>query len=428
MRKTRSRRSAHWVGLVVLAVLAAGLTAAPAQGDEPRNIAYASFSSPDQLAAGEHDGTRATHGDLRFARSVGTRDYDDPFDDAGARSYDYARWTSPTTEPGFALSELVASWTARTPGDSWVEIEMRGTTTQGSTSKWYVLGRWAEDDTYLHRTSAGSQRDADGRVAIDTFVAADGHEMDSYQLRVTLLRASGSHVTPTVHSVGAMASNLPDTEASTEASPLGGAEGIVLDVPTYSQETHIGHYPQWDDGGEAWCSPTSTAMVLRYWRSGPRPNDYAWVDPDNDPWVDHAARHTFDYAYDGAGNWPYNTAYAGRYGMNAFVTRLRSLTEAEQFIKAGIPLVVSMSFEADELDGAGYGTNGHLMVIRGFDAEGNVVANDPASHLIPDNDEVEVTYDRLQFENAWLPHSGGIAYVIAPNGKRLPTAPDQANW
>ena len=123
-----------------------------------------------------------------------------------------------------------------------------------------------------------------------------------------------------------------------------------------------------------------------------------------------------------------NPAYAGAFGLEGFVTRLRSLAEAEQFIKAGIPLVVSMSFKKSELDGAGYGTNGHLMVIRGFEGDGDVVANDPASHLIPSNDEVQVTYDREQFENAWVPHSGGVAYVIHPSSVPLPPAPAEANW
>src|SRR3989442_6042529 len=34
-----------------------------------------------------------------------------------------------------------------------------------------------------------------------------------------------------------------------------------------SQELHHGEYPQFDNGGEAWCSPTSTAMVVGHWRS-----------------------------------------------------------------------------------------------------------------------------------------------------------------
>jgi hypothetical protein len=170
-------------------------------------------------------------------------------------------------------------------------------------------------------------------------------------------------------------------------------------------------------------------MVLDYYRRGPTAAETAWVDPaDPDPQVDHSARSVFDYKYDGAGNWPFNTAYAGTRGLDAFITRLRSLTEAEQFIKAGIPLVASLSFEKDELPGAGYGTNGHLMVIVGFAKNGDVVVNDPASHLIKSNEEVRTVYNRAAFENAWIPHSGGIVYVIHPAAKRLPPRGHQANW
>ena len=38
-----------------------------------------------------------------------------------------------------------------------------------------------------------------------------------------------------------------------------------LAVPQYSQEIHHGDFPQYDNGGEAWCSPTSTSMVVSYW-------------------------------------------------------------------------------------------------------------------------------------------------------------------
>ena len=40
---------------------------------------------------------------------------------------------------------------------------------------------------------------------------------------------------------------------------------VDLGVPQYSQEIHHGDFPQYDNGGEAWCSPTSTSMVVAYW-------------------------------------------------------------------------------------------------------------------------------------------------------------------
>jgi hypothetical protein len=389
-----------------------------------RDIAYHTWTSTDDFLAGAHSGTTVADGALTFGTSTGTTSYVDPFGDGTAKSYDRTSWTSPVVTPGFSLTELIASWNATTPPGTWVEVAMSGRTDLGATTKWYVLGRWSSgDDTAagdIHRTSVPAQGDTNGSVAVDTFVAGTGRSLDRWQLRVTLYRLTGTTQSPVVRSVGAMASRLP-AEKKVAASPLGGAEGVVLDVPTYSQETHIGHYPQWDGGGEAWCSATSTAMVLDYYGAGPTAAETSWVDPtDPDPQVDHSARSVFDYAYDGAGNWPFNTAYAGTRGVDAFITRLRSLTEAEQFIKAGIPLIASLSFKKGDLPGAGYGTNGHLMVIVGFDAAGNVVVNDPASHLIPSNDEVRTTYDRAAFENAWVPHSGGLVYVIHPADLPLP--------
>ena len=135
---------------------------------------------------------------------------------------------------------------------------------------------------------------------------------------------------------------------------------------------------------------------------------------------------TYDYAYRGTGNWPFNTAYASTYVRSAFVTRLRSLREAERFIKARIPLVAPVAFGRGELSGAPISsTNGHLMVIVGFTSAGNVVVNDPAA---PKNTSVRRVYKRGQFENAWLPASGGLVYVLRTAAQDLPERSAHLNW
>ena len=80
------------------------------------------------------------------------------------------------------------------------------------------------------------------------------------------------------------------------------------------------------------------------------------------------------------GNWPFNTAYAANYSLDTFVTRLDSLRDAEAYIRAGIPLVASVAFGRGQLTGAPISsTPGHLLVIRGFTAAGQVIVNDPAA-------------------------------------------------
>ena len=58
------------------------------------------------------------------------------------------------------------------------------------------------------------------------------------------------------------------------------------------------------------------------------------------------------------------------------------------------------------------------MVIGGFTGNGDVIAYDPAS---PDNQAVRHVYNREQFEQAWIPASGGIVYVVRPVGHATPS-------
>jgi hypothetical protein len=131
-----------------------------------------------------------------------------------------------------------------------------------------------------------------------------------------------------------------------------------------------------------------------------------------------------DWIYDGHGNWPFNTAYAatqsssGGQPLEASVRRFTSLDEAEPWVKAGIPVIVSFSWGKSELTGAAVpSSNGHLSVLVGFDANGNPIINDPAAATDAD---VQRTYLRSEWEPLWLQASGGTVYLIYPAGMATP--------
>jgi len=65
-------------------------------------------------------------------------------------------------------------------------------------------------------------------------------------------------------------------------------------------------------------------------------------------------------------------------------------------------------------------TNGHLLVLVGFDAAGNLIVNDPAS---PENETVQRTYLRSEFELLWLQASGGTVYLVYPPSASGPALP-----
>jgi hypothetical protein len=376
-----------------------------------------SSRSGSAFAAGTVEGTKVVDGRLVMAKSIETRHVD-------GRSWQTSRWTSTWMTPSHVFSQVIPSWQATTPAGTWIQVGVRARTTGGASTSFDEIGKWTTRDADLERTSAGPQTDDKARVATDTFVAATGTQFTSWQVRVTLQRAAGAS-SPSVTKVGGVASLLPGTVPATSKPYF--ASGRTLAVPAYSQMTHKGQYPRYGGGGEAWCSPTSTAMIMGYYGKLPPKSSYTWVKSSySDRWVDHVARMTYDYGYDGTGNWPFNTAYANQYVGDAFVTRMISLRGAERFIHVGIPVAVSISFDRGGLSGAPISsTNGHLVVIVGFTSNGNVVVNDPAA---PSNGSVRRTYDRAQFERAWLRKSGGAVYVIHDAKHPLPPRHGATNW
>lgn len=377
--------------------------------------------------SGSHTGTRAVAGarpGLVLATPAGRTSYTDPHTGRTA-AWEYATWTSPVHRPRVAATEAVASWNAHTPPGTWLRIELSGAYSDGTATPWFVMGRWAAGDGDIRRTSVDHQTDGKATVWTDTFsvdAPASGLRLTSYRLRLTLYRKPGTALTPTVWRSGAMASDIPDRFAVPASAPGFAGE---LTVPRYSQNIHTGQYPEYDNGGEAWCSPTSSQMTVEYWGRRPTARELAWVNPSfADPQVCHAARYTFDYQYEGCGNWSFNAAYAATYrDMNAVVTRLESLGGLESLLRAGIPVITSQSFRKEELTGAGYGTSGHLMTVVGFTPGGDVIANDPAS---PSNAAVRRVYRRAQWETIWLrtkrydasgkvrSGTGGICYLYWP--------------
>lgn len=379
-----------------------------------RDVRLQRWTTAARWRSGSLDGTRVTGDRLAFGTAADTRSW-------GGRSWERATWTSAWATPGFSYDELITSWSAATPAGSWLEVSVRGRSAAGRATSWDLLARWQAGIRFEKR-SGDAQSDDGTTLATDTWRTPG---LAALQLRVDLYRKAGSTARPTVSEIATMTSDVPSAAGPT--SRPGPAAGTVLAVPRFSQMTHTGHYPQWGGGGEAWCSPTSTSMVLGYYDALPPKRLRQWVPADHvDPWVDHAARATYDHAYDGTGNWTFNTAYAAPLAGSAFVTRLRSLREAERFIAAGIPLVASIAFDRGELDGAPIGSsNGHLLVIAGFRDNGDVVVNDPAS---ASRRGVRRTYDRAQLERIWLEASGGIVYVIHDADHPLPQRTRQASW
>jgi len=307
---------------------------------------------------------------------------------------------SPVQAAPISFSEAIVSWNATTPAGTWIEVQMR-VRTGGRFTKFYNLGVWASDSSTIQRHSVRAQGDSDGFVAVDTLVLDKKVQPDAFQIKLRLFSATAGGALPTVENAFlAVSTPLARVRNLPPGDPA--RWNRLLAVPECSQMV----YP---DGGTVWCSPTSTSMVMAYWQGATGPCE---------PAVRAAVDGVFDWVYDGHGSWPFNAAYAATAGLEAHVARFTSMADAERWIEAGVPVVISYYWKRNSLAGAPIPTSdGHLAVIVGFDAAGNPVVNDPAAAV---DGDVQRTYLRSELEDLWVAKSGGTAYLIYPPDHPVP--------
>jgi hypothetical protein len=329
-------------------------------------------------------------------------------------TYKVGTVTGPDVLTPVGFREAIASWNADTPPGTWIEARIQIHIDGAWHAKEYILGIWAADDSTIRRHSVQTQGDGTAFVAVDTLVLYKKMaNADGYRLMFRLFQATGSDAVPSLRNASvAYSTSAPDKAGALEAGSAANWTG-ALPVPECSQEI----YP---DGGEVWCSPTSTSMVLGFW------GDTRTCEAREHEVVDGV----FDWIYDGHGNWPFNTAYAatqsfGGTKLEGYVVRFTSMAQLETWTAHGIPVVISYAWKKGDIDGVSIASsNGHLAVVVGFDADGDPIVNDPAEPA--GNDAVQRTYPRAQLETQWLETSGGTAYLMYPPTNAQGTLPDHS--
>ncbi|MDP8951850.1 MAG: peptidase C39 family protein [Actinomycetota bacterium] len=399
---------------VVLLLLGPGAPEARVQSGT-----YVDFDRHDtytDLWQGEQDGVVVSElaggaGEVSLASDPYTASDGSGFYNGGG--YYWGWMTSPVYGADTSFDTLVPSWEAATPPGTWMELEVR-VGSGGAWTPWFDMGVWASGTESVWRHSVDGQWSGAWEVLTDTLQSNGAAYADAYQYRLTLFTEQLG-VSPSVRGVSVVAS---DSYRHGENLGAGsGSWGWEIEVPARSQMV----YP---DGGEIWCSPTSLSMVMAYWAG-------QTGDPSLDQSVPVVAAGTYDHVYGGWGNWPFNTAYASAYGLDAAVSRFSSIEQVERWIEMGVPVVASIAWDntssGRQLSGAPLAwSDGHLLVIRGFDSSGNVIVNDPAGS---DDSDVRRVYNRDEFTRAWFSGSGGVVYLVYPEGWSIPDrAYVQGSW
>jgi hypothetical protein len=303
---------------------------------------------------------------------------------------------SPEIKPGFYWNELIVSWNAEAPVGTFLKVEARAIAA-GHATRFYALGDWSPDNKAFPRTSVRDQKDADGSVRTDTLVV--NRPAEAVQIRVTLGGVDGAW--PTLKFLGASFSNTKVRTA--QRAPNRAAWGKVVATPERSQHGYA--------GGNGWCSPASLSMALARWAK-------ILNRPEMNLSVPQVAGAVYDTSYGGTGNWAFNAAFAGSFnGMKSCVTRFDDLSEVENWIAAGIPVILSARWDWLR-PGRPTDAAGHLIVCVGFTESGDVIVNDPAAHL-ERGQSVRQIYKREDVIHSWS-SSHNTVYLVYPVAGRIP--------
>jgi hypothetical protein len=241
------------------------------------------------------------------------------------------------------------------------------------------------------------QKDSDGDVRADTL--ALNRPASALQIRLTL--SGTNNVAPVLKFLGISLCNTKVTPMT--LPPNRNAWGKIIPVVERSQQSYA--------GGNGWCSPTSLSMVLARWGTESNRADWNFDAPEVAAGV---ADHDFKFL---TGNWSFNTAFAGSLnGMRAYVTRFSDISELEDWIAAGIPVVISARYDLLQ-DGRPNDFSGHLTICRGFTENGDLVINDPWTDIKVES--VQHIYKRENVRRAWAT-SHNTVYLVYPENAKVP--------
>jgi hypothetical protein len=301
---------------------------------------------------------------------------------------------SPRITAGMKWNELIVSWNADALAGTFLKVEAQAISPSHKT-KFYTMGNWSPDNKAFPRTSVRGQKDTDGTVKEDTLALKKC--ADAAQLRVTLGGTNGA--LPSLKFLGLSFCN---TKVKPPVHPPDQAAwGKIITTPGISQNA----YPE--EAG--WCSPTSLTMVLQRWSK-------VLNRPEMDLDVPQVAASVYDDDYHGTGNWPFNTSFAGSFsGMRAYITRFDNISELEDWVAAGIPVIISAPWHMLEPARPNTGS-GHLTVCIGFTKDGDVVDNDPGTNP---KKSVRHIYKRKDVIKAWAT-SHNTVYLVYPVSANIP--------
>ncbi|HSX13735.1 MAG TPA: C39 family peptidase [Chlamydiales bacterium] len=266
------------------------------------------------------------------------------------------------------FDEFILTWNGKRPENDKINFYVRLKT--DAWSPYFLYATWGKSGQNSYRYGTDIRVDQD---VISTKTKATGFE----------IKVEGANPKDFCYHVYV-------NQEKTICHNVSNLGSIRLDVPGLSQKT-LDHPRKMD-----LCSPTSSTAVIRYLSN-------ASIDPVL------FAENVCDSGFDIYGNWILNVAEASSIldSWHCWVERLCGFEELHARLMKNTPVVVSVR---GPLKGSALPyAKGHLLVVKGYDAEKNMVlCMDPA---FPTNEETNIAYPLSDFMAAWE-RRGLLSYIF----------------
>jgi hypothetical protein len=312
-------------------------------------------------------------------------------------------WIGPEEKTKCDFTDLVASFNPHTPANTGATLEVR-VQQDGTWSPWLYMQSWGRVVVPPQRVTKFGPADGSagtGEVDIDELILSKPAQ--AYQARIKFYSFGFDvNVAPSVRRLSVCYSGVVDDPKVREklAPPTSQPSNWARDLKVPFRGQGAAEVPKAIRG--MICSPTSVSMVLEHFGQ-----NFSTLEN---------CEAIYDPHWDLFGNWGRAVSRAGEMGLDSWLARFRTWDQVKAEVAQGNPVIASIRFKKGQVKGFLYeSTGGHLIVIRGFKENGDVIVNDPANK----NKGNGPVYPAAEFAKAWF-DVGGVGYVIRKPAKPLP--------
>jgi hypothetical protein len=298
-------------------------------------------------------------------------------------------------EARFPFNEAVPSWNADCPAGAGFRVWMRYGG-PGGDGPWFEAGTWGTvPDETTTRTAALPL----GKYDTDTLLL--NQPCNKLQFRFDLFCAPDG-ASPVIRMVALSYSNT--TGDQTLWKKFGSSKPALSKALTDLKTTEALKIPFRSQvvSEKGWtsrvCSAAATAMVLAYYGT-----DVPVLD---------MARLLHDRPVNGFGVWHRTVQGPAQLGLRGYITRFRNWDDVRAQLKKNSAVCASIRFKLDEISELPQqyrkrGTEGHIVVIKGFAPGGRVIVqNSGSKDWGPDQ-----LWRQDDLARAWF-DKGGVAFVF----------------